>query len=196
MDDLLPKLTEASQSRIWAAFQQLNHKRRGKQIGLNECIRKAYVVCARELPHKSSVAMVVRYARALRWLPAYRQTRRYVRYFAGFAPDSPPSPDPPVQPIPEAEQRAEIARLVADLIQAPRAAANPTRYPVRAAWLQAHLVERNWTKHDLARYGGPDPKTTQKVLDGLSVREDVLRKIAEGLSARGTKVNSTDIPRK
>jgi len=199
MDDLLPKLTEAFESSIWAALKQLDHRLRNKQIGWNECIREAYVVCARELPAESAVALMVRYGRKLGWLAANRQTRRYVRYrMAGIAPANPPSPDPVYQPILEADQRAAIARLVGDLIQdrATPAAATPVQYPVRAAWLRARLRERKWNKHRLADNNGPDPKTTQKVLDGLPVQEGVLQKIAEALSARGAKVSVTEIPQK
>ena len=110
MGDLPLKLTEAQQSRIWAAFKRLNHRLRKKQIGLNECLRGAYVVCARELSPESAVALVVHYGRPLGWLPAYRQTGRPIRYrFAGLAPAS---LNPPLPPISEAEQRGVIAGLV------------------------------------------------------------------------------------
>jgi hypothetical protein len=56
------------------------------------------------------------------------------------------------------------------------------------------LDERGWDKYDLADYGGPNHRTTEKVLAGLAVREDVLPKIAEGLSASGATVNLTEIP--
>ena len=72
--------------------------------------------------------------------------------------------------------------------------ARRARYPARAAWLQARLDERGWDKHDLAHFGGPNHRTTEKVLAGLAVPEDVLPKIAEGLSASGAKVNLTEIP--
>jgi len=55
-------------------------------------------------------------------------------------------------------------------------------YPARADWLRLRLKERGLTKHDLARFRGPDHKTTQKVLDGLRVREEVLEKIVAGLN--------------
>jgi hypothetical protein len=99
---------------------------------------------------------------------------------------------------PEADQRTDIAGQAADLIRdrAPRAAAKRARYPARAAWLRAQLTERKWNKHDLARYDGPDHKTTQKVLDGCAVQDGVLQKIAQGLSAIGAKVSLTEIPQK
>ena len=127
MVDRLPKLTEALRSSIWAAFKQLDHRLRSKQIGLYECLREAYVVCARELSPESSVAIVVRYGRTLRWLPAYRQTGRPVRYRLASLEPVPASPNSPLQPIPEAEQRIAVTRLVADLLQdkVPRATAGP-----------------------------------------------------------------------
>ena len=76
------------------------------------------------------------------------------------------------------------------------------QFPNRAAWLDARLSERGWNKHDLSGNGGPNHKTTQKILDGLNVQEDVLRKVALGLNAyydsnghRLAKVKLTDIPR-
>ena len=68
------------------------------------------------------------------------------------------------------------------------------RHPVRAAQLQAWLDERGWSKYNLLAFGGPDPKSTQKVLDGLTVEEKVLRKIVQGLSAGGAKVALVDVP--
>lgn len=56
------------------------------------------------------------------------------------------------------------------------------RFPDRAAWLNERLRERSWNKHDPARYGGPDHKTVQKILDGARVREDVLKKLMDALS--------------
>jgi hypothetical protein len=120
MDDL-PKLTDALQARLWAAFQQIHHHYRQKQIGLYQVKREAYIACTREgLSPESSVAMVVHWGRELKWLPKWRVKYgtgpRVGGYFAGFAPASPPSADPVYQPIPEAEQRAEIAKRVADLM--------------------------------------------------------------------------------
>jgi hypothetical protein len=69
-----------------------------------------------------------------------------------------------------------------------------TVFPARAAWLKDRLRERSWNKHDLSSHGGPDHKTVQKILDGLSVREDVLEKVAKGLSMKNAEVNVLDIP--
>jgi hypothetical protein len=66
--------------------------------------------------------------------------------------------------------------------------------PKRVSWLKDRLRERSWNKHDLARHGGPHHKTVQKVLDGFSVREDVLQKIADALSKRVGAVTVLDIP--
>ena len=64
----------------------------------------------------------------------------------------------------------------------------------RASWLKERLRERAWSKHDLSRHGGPDHKTVQKILDGSSVREDVLQKVAGALSKRKGRVDLLDIP--
>jgi hypothetical protein len=184
MDDPLSGLTKVSRARISAAFQQLDHRLRRRQIHSIEWFRSAYSTCAQEMPHEAAVALVARYARVWGWLSRADQ---------------------------EAEQQAVIAGMVADLIhnapeakgpqpgsapteQAAAPAAKQTRYPARAAWLRARLGERGWNKHDLARYGGPDYKSTQKVLDGFPVQDGVLQKIAQGLSARRAKVTLTDIP--
>jgi hypothetical protein len=147
-------------------------------------------VCARELSPESSVAIVVRYGRTLRWLPAYQQTDRPVRYrLASLAP-APASPNSPLQPIPEAEERIAVTRLVADLLQdkVPRTTAGPApaRYPVRAVWLQARLDE-DGTNMILPTFGGPNHRTTEKVLAGLAVREDVLQRIAKGFRLMAQK---------
>ena len=122
MEDPLAGLTKAQQNRIWAAFLKLNHEYRvTKKADKLATVRAAYAVCARELPHESALALVVHYGRdrALKWFRPDRQTRRYVRYYmAGFAPTNPQPQDPPYQPIPEEDQRAIVAGLVADLIQA------------------------------------------------------------------------------
>jgi hypothetical protein len=68
------------------------------------------------------------------------------------------------------------------------------QFPKRASWLSGHLRERAWNKHDLFRQGGPEHKTTQKILDGLAVREDVLEKVAGALSKKVGTVNLLDIP--
>jgi hypothetical protein len=56
------------------------------------------------------------------------------------------------------------------------------QFPKRAAWLKDQLWWRGWNKHDLARHGRLDHKTVQKILYALPVREDVLEKMAKGLS--------------
>jgi hypothetical protein len=64
----------------------------------------------------------------------------------------------------------------------------------RAAWLRKQLAARAWNKHDLYRYGGPDHKSAQKILDGFRIREDVLEKVVNSLSKKNGKVNLLDIP--
>jgi hypothetical protein len=67
-------------------------------------------------------------------------------------------------------------------------------FPNRAKWLADRLRERAWNPHDLARFHGPDSKTTSKVLKGLPVRPDVLQKIAAGLSFNHQHVALLAIP--
>jgi hypothetical protein len=69
------------------------------------------------------------------------------------------------------------------------------RYPRRAAWLREQLSSRKLNRHTLHANGGPDRASTQKILDGLSVREDVLEKVARALSFKGPQVKLQDIPR-
>lgn len=71
-------------------------------------------------------------------------------------------------------------------------------FPLRGAWFADRLYERGWDKHELERRRGPAHKTTQKVLDGLAVRTDVLGRIAEALSTapKFAKVTTADFPRK
>jgi len=67
-------------------------------------------------------------------------------------------------------------------------------YPNRAAWLRERLKERAWNKNDIRRFGGPDRRTIQRVLDGLRVREDGLEQLAVALSKKGGKVAVVEIP--
>ena len=60
------------------------------------------------------------------------------------------------------------------------------QFPKRATWLKAKLEEREWNKHNLQQSGGPEHRTTQKILDGLNVQEDVLRKVLAGLRSKQT----------
>jgi hypothetical protein len=64
----------------------------------------------------------------------------------------------------------------------------------RASWLKERLHERSWNKHDLQGQGGPAHKTTQKILDGIAVRADVLEKVAGALSKKHGAVKAADIP--
>jgi hypothetical protein len=75
-----------------------------------------------------------------------------------------------------------------------RTAKSASRFPNRALWLKSRLLERSWNKHDLARKAICDKNTVQKILNGLRVREDILGKIADGLSTKGAKVSVVDIP--
>jgi hypothetical protein len=78
--------------------------------------------------------------------------------------------------------------------------AREAKFPVRALWLKERLDERAWNKHDVSRHSGPNHKSVQKILDGYSVREDLLEKLANALSQSSSSqkrsaVNILDIPR-
>ena len=217
-----PKPTEAQQARIWAACVELELKRRKNEITRNRCIREAYVAAVVELPHESAVALVARYAPELGWLDKYRPTGGTVRAYltvTGLAPTSARTwkeqafllcsgqqqdirPNAPQEPISEDEQQARVNRIVKDLVQdnGPRSSAEQPpaperRHPLRAAWLQKQLDEHGWSKYRLAAFGGPDPKSVQKVLDGLAVTEEVFQKVLQGLSAGGVKVDLDKVPK-
>jgi hypothetical protein len=68
------------------------------------------------------------------------------------------------------------------------------RYPNRAEWLQDELALRDWNVHELQAQGGPNWKTTRKVLDGLHVSRGVLEKIVIALSAKKKKVIFSGVP--
>jgi hypothetical protein len=116
MDDLLAGLTDALRSRIWAALNQLNHRLRSKQICWNECIREAYVVCARELPPELAVALVAHYGRALRWLATHRQGPPRLEYKQTFLGTFKPVKIATYEVIPEADLQARVAEIVTDLV--------------------------------------------------------------------------------
>ena len=67
-------------------------------------------------------------------------------------------------------------------------------YPKRAAWLEAELGRREWNVHDLHAQGGPDWKTSRKILDGLQVSRGVLEKTAAALSKKKKQVLFRDVP--
>ena len=69
-----------------------------------------------------------------------------------------------------------------------------TPYPKRAAWFQNELVLREWNVHNFQAQGGPDWKTSRKILDGLSVSRSVLEKAAAALSRKKRQVHVRDIP--
>jgi hypothetical protein len=67
-------------------------------------------------------------------------------------------------------------------------------FPRRATWLKERLTERGWNRNQPRKFGGPDPKTLDKILAGGEVREDVLEKLAIALSKKRGKVDITSIP--
>jgi hypothetical protein len=72
-------------------------------------------------------------------------------------------------------------------------AAPEPNYPRRAEWLQQQLDERRWTVNDLERLGGPDRRTTRRILDGRAVKQNVLEKLVQVLSLK-RRVTVRDIP--
>ena len=71
---------------------------------------------------------------------------------------------------------------------------NAAPYPKRAAWFQEELALRQWSVHDLQAQGGPDWKTSRKILDGLSVSRGVIEKTASALSKKRRQLLFRDIP--
>jgi hypothetical protein len=68
------------------------------------------------------------------------------------------------------------------------------RFSRRASWLEDRLRERAWNRNHPSKFGGPDPKTIDKILAGGEVREDVLEKLASALSKKRGKIEITTIP--
>jgi hypothetical protein len=58
------------------------------------------------------------------------------------------------------------------------------QFPKRAKWLKSRLAEREWNEHHLEHHGGPEHRTTKKILSGLNVQDDVLRKVILGLQSK------------
>jgi hypothetical protein len=75
-----------------------------------------------------------------------------------------------------------------------KTAIDAAQYPKRAAWLENELALREWNVHDLQAQGGPDWKTSRKILDGLSVSRVVLEKTASALSKKKKQVLFQHIP--
>jgi hypothetical protein len=99
------------------------------------------------------------------------------------------------------ELPAASGRPTTEAAPATQSAVSGPIFPMRAAWLRVRLAEREWSKHDLQRHGGPEHRTTQKVLNGSAVQEEVLRKVVAGLRSKPTHkgltlpaVAETDLP--
>jgi hypothetical protein len=106
--------------------------------------------------------------------------------------------------------RDDLRRLLAELpapnghstqkaAQAEKSTVTGPPFRRRASWLATRLHERSWNRHDVERNNGPHHKTVQKILNGRHVREDVLKKLADALSAAPSslklpRVNLPDIP--
>ena len=77
----------------------------------------------------------------------------------------------------------------------PKVLASPA-YSTRAKWLQDRLRERAWDRNHPRGFGGPDRKTVQRMLDGLAVSPDSLRKLVIALNKNkiGKRIELLDIP--
>jgi hypothetical protein len=98
-----------------------------------------------------------------------------------------------------AELPAPSGHSTQEAASAERSPVSGPRFPKRASWLATRLHERSWNKHDVERNDGPNHKTVQKILNGEHVREDMLNKLAEALSAAPSslklpRVTLHDIP--
>lgn len=67
-------------------------------------------------------------------------------------------------------------------LQSNSASGLPQRFPGRAAWLKQQMRDRGFSMHYLKVQGGPDHKTTARILDGEPVGELVIGRLAKGLS--------------
>jgi hypothetical protein len=130
---------------------------------------------------------------ALRAEKTYWMERFYERFHDQEAASRSDS-QPPVNAEPSAPSPKE-SRFAAAAPEAVK------RYPRRAAWLDNQLRIRKWTKHTLQSFGGPNRASTQKILDSLPVRDVVLERVAEALSAapptqslKDPRVESDNIP--
>jgi hypothetical protein len=58
------------------------------------------------------------------------------------------------------------------------------------------LLDLGWSDADPSKWGGPDRKTVQRILDGETVGNGVLKKLADALSkpSGSEPVRASDIP--
>ena len=72
---------------------------------------------------------------------------------------------------------------------------SPAMFYKRAAWLRTQMAARKrMTVYQLHKAGGPDKKTINRILAGYPVREEVLARLAAGLSHDNPPVAVEDIP--
>lgn len=64
----------------------------------------------------------------------------------------------------------------------------------RSRWLRELLIQRHWTAYDLALNGGPARETVEKMLNGFSVRTDVLRSLTKCLSQMDCEIDLSSVP--
>jgi hypothetical protein len=64
------------------------------------------------------------------------------------------------------------------------------KHPEQAHWVADKMRLANVTPHRLEQFGGPDGKTTQRLLDGYGSRDDVLQKFVNALN----EINGSGVP--
>lgn len=75
------------------------------------------------------------------------------------------------------------------------AAPPTTKFPNRATWLEDQLRRRKWSVYVLSDCGGPDAKTSRKILACDHVGERVLERLVEALNKKLTTWDGTQLPR-
>jgi hypothetical protein len=90
---------------------------------------------------------------------------------------------------PFTKAHVDIARQAAAASQTVASQNEPERLRRRAKWLRQEMQVRQMSIGQLKAAKGPDPKTTQKVLDAVAVSDRVLGRLAEALN-----IPRTDIP--
>src|SRR5262249_11769135 len=79
----------------------------------------------------------------------------------------------------EGTQREAVIKALSHIVL-PTAAHRS--FAERAKWLAAELHKRDWSQRRLAQEGGPDKKTSTKILRAEPVYEVSLQRLAEALS--------------
>jgi hypothetical protein len=110
------------------------------------------------------------------------------------APEGSPPPAAATTTTEETPEPKDTPQIPSSITNRQKHPSKP-QLPKRAAWLNEQLRKRGWNIYDLERQGGPEHRSAQKILDGLPVGPDVLRKVAIALSSKHSSVNVLHIPR-